>query len=93
MIGSRRRVRATFAKLLEEGIPAARLARVRAPIGLDLGSETPAEIAVAVAAEMVLLRRGGSSTPLREAEGVLERFFDSSTVVPRAPADSAGGND
>ena len=75
MIGSRRRVRATFTKLLEEGVDPERLARVRAPIGLDLGAQTPAEIAVAVAAEIVLLRRGGSGDPLREVEGVLERFF------------------
>lgn len=75
MIGSRRRVRATFAQLLEEGIPRERIAAVRAPVGLDLGAETPAEIAVAVAAEIVLMWRGGSDSPLREEERVLERFF------------------
>jgi len=75
MIGSRRRVRATFTKLLEEGADPARLTRVRAPLGLDLGAQTPAEIAVAVAAEIVLLRRGGAGVPLRDVEGVLERFF------------------
>jgi len=75
LIGSRRRVRATFLQLLEEGIPRERIAGVRAPVGLDLGAETPAEIAVAVAAEMVLLRRGGSGTPLRDAERILDRFF------------------
>lgn len=77
MIGSRRRVRATFAKLLDEGVDRARLARVRAPLGLDLRAETPAEIAVAVVAEIVLLRRGaaGTGAPLRDVEGILERFF------------------
>ncbi len=83
MIGSRRRVRATFTKLLEDGVEPARLARVRAPIGLDLGAETPAEIAVAVAGEIVLLRRGGSGAPLRDVEGVLERFFP----APPVPAE------
>jgi xanthine dehydrogenase accessory factor len=75
MIGSRRRVRATFHQLLEEGIPRERLDRIRAPIGLDVGAETPAEIAVAVAAEWVQLRRGGSGRPLTEVERVAERFF------------------
>lgn len=75
MIGSRRRVRATYAQLLEEGVSRERIAAVRAPVGLDVGAETPAEIAVSVAAEIVLLWRGGSGTPLREEERVLERFF------------------
>lgn len=75
MIGSRRRVRATFSQLLDEGISRERLASVRAPLGLDLGAETPAEIAVAVMAEIVLLWRGGSGVPLADRERVLERFF------------------
>ena len=79
MIGSRRRVRATFEALLAEGFARELLARVRAPIGLDLGAETPAEIAVSVAAEIVHLGRGGSCRPLREAENILERFHPSRT--------------
>lgn len=76
MIGSRRRVRATYAQLMEEGIPWERIAEVRAPVGLDLGAETPGEIAVAVAAEIVGMWRGGTGRPLREEERVLERFFE-----------------
>ena len=75
LIGSRRRIRATFAQLFREGIPRERIDAIRAPLGLDLGAQTPAEIAVAVAAELVVLHRGGSGTPLRERERVLERFF------------------
>lgn len=75
MIGSRRRVRATWEALRREDVPRERLASVRAPVGLDLGAETPAEIAVSVAAELVLLWRRGSARPLVEVEGVLERFF------------------
>jgi len=77
MIGSRRRVRATFAALLAEGVPATRLADVYAPIGLDIGAETPEEIAVAVAAELVRVRRGGTGLSLRDRERVLDRFFRS----------------
>ena len=76
MIGSRRRVRATFVQLLEDGIPRERLGVIRAPVGLDIGAETPEEIAVAVAAELVLVRRGGTGTPLRDLERVADRFFN-----------------
>jgi len=75
MIGSRRRVRATYARLLEDGIDRALLDRVYAPVGLDIGAETPEEIAVSVLAELVLVRRGGSARPLRDVERVASRFF------------------
>ncbi len=68
MIGSRRRVRAAFTELVEEGFERKRIAKIRAPVGLDLRAETPAEIAVAVAAEIVLLWRGGSAQPLADKE-------------------------
>jgi xanthine dehydrogenase accessory factor len=83
MIGSRRRVRATFDALLAEGIPREKLEAVHAPIGLDLGSETPGEIAVSVAAELVHHWRGGTGRPLRELEHILERFH---------PSDRGGGS-
>jgi xanthine dehydrogenase accessory factor len=76
MIGSRRRVRATFVQLMDEGIPRALLARINAPVGLDIGAETPEEIAVAVAAELVKLIRGGTGASLRDVENITERFFD-----------------
>jgi xanthine dehydrogenase accessory factor len=75
MIGSRRRVRATYVQLVEEGFGPEALARIHAPVGLDIGAETPEEIAVAVAAELVMLDRGGRGIPLREIERVAERFF------------------
>ena len=75
MIGSRRRVRAAFTQLIEEGFDRERIAKIRAPVGLDLRAETPAEIAVAVAAEIVLLWRGGSAQPLAAQERILPRFF------------------
>ena len=57
-MGSRRTTEARAAALREEGLGDDDLARIRAPIGLDIGSRTPAEVAVAVAAEIVASRRG-----------------------------------
>jgi xanthine dehydrogenase accessory factor len=67
MIGSRGKVgrfrkRLDAKGLLEGERGAARWARLRAPIGLDLGAETPAEIAIAIAAELVAIRRRGVAT-------------------------------
>jgi xanthine dehydrogenase accessory factor len=78
MVGSRRRTRAALEQLAREGLDPARIAAVRAPVGLDVHAQTPEEIAVAIAAEMVLLRRGGTGRPLRETERVWERW-----VAPR----------
>ncbi len=59
MIGSRRKVRTIFERLLADGVPPERLARVRAPIGLELGGHSPAEIGVAILAEILQARYGG----------------------------------
>lgn len=68
MIGSRGKVgrfekRLRAKGLLDGDVGEARWARLRAPIGLDLGAETPDEIAVAIAAELIARRRRGSSMP------------------------------
>jgi xanthine dehydrogenase accessory factor len=60
MIGSKRRVKACFHRFREEEkIADEVIQRVYAPIGLDLRAETPEEIAVAIIAEIILVRRGG----------------------------------
>jgi len=51
------------------------LARVHAPIGLDLRAETPDEIALSIAAELLLWRRGGTGQPLKESAGVLTKVL------------------
>ncbi len=73
MIGSRRRVRAAFEALVGDGVDPDKLAEVHAPIGLDIGAETPEEIALAIAAELVAVRRGGSGGMLGGEEDVLGR--------------------
>jgi xanthine dehydrogenase accessory factor len=64
MIGSRRKVRTLFDNLRAGGASEEQLARVRAPIGLDLGGRSPAEIALAILAEIVQVRYRGTGQPL-----------------------------
>lgn len=64
MIGSRTKVRTILENLRKEGIPEHTIRRVHAPIGLDIGAETPEEIAVSIMAEIVKLRRGGTGERL-----------------------------
>lgn len=66
LIGSRRRWALTAKTLQEQhGLTDADLARIHAPIGLELQAETPKEIAVSILAEMIMLRRGGSGQPMQ----------------------------
>lgn len=66
MIGSRTRVETIFELLAAEGVAPENLQRVRAPIGLDIGARTPAEIAVSVLGEIIAARRGGTGAPLSQ---------------------------
>jgi xanthine dehydrogenase accessory factor len=59
MIGSRRRTTTIRAHLKREGIADELLRRIYAPIGLDIGAQTPEEIALAIMAEIIMIRRGG----------------------------------
>jgi xanthine dehydrogenase accessory factor len=90
MIGSRRRVRATYVQLVEEGIPHELIDRIHAPVGLDIGAETPEEIAVSVAAELVMLHRGGTGRSLRDVERVSERFFERPGPTDAVPSQDEG---
>jgi len=60
MIGSKRRTATVLEHLREEGYDAPELARIHTPIGLDIGAETPEEIAISIMAEVIQLRRGGT---------------------------------
>jgi xanthine dehydrogenase accessory factor len=56
LMGSTAKVRQMFAAMVADGTPAAELEAVRAPVGMSIGSHTPEEIAVSVAAEIIALR-------------------------------------
>jgi xanthine dehydrogenase accessory factor len=68
-MGSRRTHEDRLARLREAGMTEEELARLRSPIGLDLGARTPEETAVAIAAELIQLRWGGSGQPLTATTG------------------------
>jgi len=75
LIGSKRRVVQAFRILLHEGLTQQQLNRVNAPIGLDIGAETPEEIAVSIMAEIVQRRRLGinkSAEPMKVDASSLE---------------------
>jgi xanthine dehydrogenase accessory factor len=58
MVGSRRKIQILVENLLEKGVPRALFEKLYAPIGLEIGSETPDEIAISVIAEIIAIRRG-----------------------------------
>ncbi|MFB8002567.1 XdhC family protein [Nocardia sp. NPDC056000] len=72
-MGSRRTHDDRLARLRANGMTEAELARLRSPIGLDLGGRTPEETAVSIAAEIVAVRRGGSGIPLGVSGGPIHR--------------------
>jgi xanthine dehydrogenase accessory factor len=69
MIGSGEKVRRTFAELASEGVAAEALAAIHAPIGLDIGAETPDEIAVSVVAEMIAVKHAITDTAMLKDKG------------------------
>ncbi|GAA1538431.1 XdhC family protein [Actinomadura kijaniata] len=77
-MGSRRTHHDRLSRLRRAGMSDAELARLRSPIGLDLGARTPEETAVAIAAEFVAARRGGTALPLGQIDGPIHH--DSQTA-------------
>ncbi|MFI6983721.1 XdhC family protein [Embleya sp. NPDC050154] len=72
-MGSRRAHEDRLSRLREAGVTEAELALLHSPIGLDLGARTPQETAIAVLAEIVRARHGGSARPLSLTDGRIHR--------------------
>lgn len=68
-MGSRRTHNNRTARLLEEGVSQENLSRISSPVGLDIGSRTPEETAVAIAGEIIAQRTGHSGGRLSERSG------------------------
>ena len=83
MIGSKRRVLVVFERLKRAGVEARLLSKVYAPIGLDLGGRAPTEIALAIMAEIVKVRRHGGAKSLA-------RFIDGEVGLATSGVDLAG---
>ena len=87
MIGSRGKVAQTRNCLLSLGFDAALLEQLHAPIGLSLGGQTPAEIAVSIAAQLVQVRaaRGGAGNVPPKGPGMLATIVEKKGSAPRGP--------
>jgi xanthine dehydrogenase accessory factor len=67
LLGSRRKTRLLYETLEKEGVDPSGFDRVFAPVGIEIGSETPEEIAISVAAELVAVRKNLDVQPLKQA--------------------------
>jgi xanthine dehydrogenase accessory factor len=65
MIGSRRKVSTVFEHLRADDVEESMIRRVRAPVGLDIGAQTPAEIAVSIMAEVLMMRSDRTGRPMK----------------------------
>jgi xanthine dehydrogenase accessory factor len=70
-IGSRATNRARLERLRAQGVSDDKLARIHSPIGLDIGSQVPEEIALAIIAEIIAERYGKTGASLKERAGAV----------------------
>ena len=87
MLGSKRKVLLFLEKMKESGFSDEDLSRVYSPVGLDLGAETPHEIAVSILAEIMMIRAGSSGKSM----ALLPRAVKPPLVVVRGAGDIASG--
>ncbi len=85
MVGSRKRAETCRAYLRSSGLTAAQIARLRIPAGLDLGAVTPDEIAASILAELVQVRRRGSTVEKRSDQISISEPAAENTVTSAAP--------
>ncbi|WP_286345396.1 XdhC family protein [Frondihabitans sucicola] len=80
-MGSRRTHARRMASLRERGVAPESLARLRSPIGLDLGASTPEETAISILAEVIAARTGATAAALAATSGPIHRVVSSSSRV------------
>ncbi|HEY3359952.1 MAG TPA: XdhC/CoxI family protein [Polyangia bacterium] len=68
LLGSKHKIGALFSALVQAGVPEERIAEVHTPVGLDIGAQTPEEIALAICAELVAARYGRPGGQLVDAK-------------------------
>ncbi|MSQ15003.1 MAG: xanthine dehydrogenase [Dehalococcoidia bacterium] len=73
MIGSHRRASAVLKMVYDSGVPLESIAQVRSPIGLDIGAETPEEIAVSIISEILMAYKGGTGMPMSKKDPITQR--------------------
>ena len=88
-VGSRKTQADRRARLMEAGVTADQLARLRGPIGLDLGGRSPAETALAIMAEVVAVRHNANGGPMRDRARAIEAAADAGRVEPRPEREPA----
>jgi xanthine/CO dehydrogenase XdhC/CoxF family maturation factor len=96
VLGPKRRTERLLADLAASGLIASetQLARLYGPVGLDLGAETPEEVALAMLAEMRAVLAGRSGSPSRERPGALhEREEPTCDVVGQPPPHCTNGSE
>jgi xanthine dehydrogenase accessory factor len=85
LLGSRKKAKSLFDQLEKEGIELSNLQRVFAPAGIDIGSDTPEEIAVSIAAELIAVRKGLDIRRLKAALYQIKNAAQSAASMPRGP--------
>jgi xanthine dehydrogenase accessory factor len=76
-VGSRKTNRDRRERLIEAGLSEESLSRIRGPIGLNIGAETPEEMAISILAEIIAIRHGRPGGPLTEATGNIRGELES----------------
>jgi xanthine dehydrogenase accessory factor len=87
LVASPTKARVLFQRMRQSGFADEAIRQIRAPIGLDIGAENPAEIAVSILAEVLATARGKSSRPLGEVRGQrIEALFSRPAPAPAVAA-------
>ncbi len=76
LMGSRRKTILIYEELARSDLPVERIKEIRSPIGLDIRARTPEEIAVSIMGEILMVRLGGSGTPMTLDEARIDRIVE-----------------